>query len=177
MENASLMGITEQIDNPKDDIEKNKALLIGGHYLKSGKNLVLIIRKWESGSIFTIDDESYEYFTLELSEFTIGKPISLNSNSVKLYYSTGGSAWVYKGIGSYCSKGKGNIKIISYDNDIIEAEIDAVLMPKSAWSLQQRQNKRVKINGDYIFSKFVINRSTLWSEHPDPYLNNGGIPQ
>ena len=160
----------------ENDKKKNRELLLGGHYIKEGKNIVLLIRKWKAGKIYIIDDEWYEKLTIEIKDYQIGIPIIIPSDQAKLYYSKGGSAWIDHGAGFYSSDATGEILLSKISERNLIVKINISLKAKSADSLQKKQKIRAKFEGEYSFSKILLSDLTPWLGMPDPPLYTGGYP-
>lgn len=142
-------------------------MLLNGHYVKPGKNLVLLIRRFDRGKLFTIDDEIYEKLTIQIRSFKTGVPISLDSNDISFYYSSGASGFIYKGHGVFSEHGSGEITIRDIENNRIVADIDFSILAKPAGPFPF-EDKRIQIRDSFIFRGKRINDLTPWLGLPDP---------
>ena len=166
---AKMLSISERnelIDN-KNRSEPIK-LLLNGHYIESGKNLVLLIRKFDVGKRTAIDDEYFEKLTIEIKKYELGKPIKLESPDIQLYYSEGPSGFIYKGHGYYSTCGSGYIIINKTNTNTLVAEINITTMAKSAGVFPSPpEGWEVNFKGKYSFKEIKISKLTPWLGVPD----------
>lgn len=135
--------------------------MLNGHYVTSGNNLVLLIRKFDIGSFFTIDDESYEKLTIEIKNYTVGVPIKFDSPDIHFYYSRGSCGFVYKGQGVYSTSGSGNliIKKVEKDNIVVELDFTSWAEPAGSFPLK---GKKIQVHDLLLFKEKKIAELTPW---------------
>jgi hypothetical protein len=142
-------------------------LLLHGHYIKSGDYLIILLRKFERGSLFAIDDEGYEKLTIEIKEYKSDVPISLSSNDINFYYSSGSSGFISRAHGVYSSHGSGEITIkdIGAGKLFIKMNISLMAKPAGPFPFEERI---VKIKEEVVAKEMTIDRLTPWLGVPDP---------
>lgn len=170
--------LARSIETPEHRFLKNRPeggkLLLNRHYVKSGNNLVLLIRKFNRGSLFTTDSATYEKLTIEIKRFKIGIPLILGSDHVSFYYSKGNIAFIYKGAGMYSTDGLGSITIKDIGENKIAADIDILVSARSAGVFPF--GKSIQIRGTFVFSEKKINDLTPWLGIPDPSFGREVYP-
>lgn len=159
------------VGNRKESIN----LLLNGHYIKAGNSLVLLIRKFDKGSLFSVDDETYEKLTIEIKKYEVGVPMSLNSSNIKTYYSSGSSGFVRKGHGVYADLGKGNITIKKINKNKIVAELDFTARAEPT-GVFPHEGRTVVIQDSFVFNEKRIADLTPWLGIPDASLGKEVYP-
>jgi len=149
--------------------------LLSGHYVEADDNLVLLIRSFDRGSFFSIDDEGYEKLSIEIKSYRIGEPIYLNSPDISFYYSRGSSAFINKGHGVYSASGSGEIIIKRKEKNRLIVKIDLSLNAEPAGAYPFEAEK-VEIKGEYIFIEKQVSELTPWLGMPDPSLGKEVYP-
>ncbi len=166
-------------ENDKKTIAGNRQesskLLLNGHYIKPGNNLVLLVRRFDKGSIFTVDDESYEKLTVEIKNYTFDKPIKLSSPDVRFYYSNGSSGFVSKGHGVYSASGSGSIIVKKNKMNKIAVELNLIILAKPAGAFPF-EGRTVKIQELLIFKEIQIAGLTPWLGVPGLSLGEEVYP-
>jgi hypothetical protein len=176
IKSAKLYGSTGNESRPfTEDREEPIRLLLNGHHIKAGSYLILLIRKFDRGSLFSIDDETYEKLTIVLKNFNIDEPIDFNSSSVQIYYSRGSSGFVRKGHGVYADSGKGTITIRKIDINKVIAEIDfkTTAKPAGAFPFESQQ---IEIQDSFTFSEIEVAGLTPWLGTPSPDIGKEVYP-
>lgn len=175
LRDAELAG---SIETPEYAFLKNRPegvkLLLNGHYVKSGTNLVLLMRKFDKGKLFTIDDETYEKLTIEIKNLKIGIPIILGSDDISFHYSKGSIAFIDKGAGVYSTDGTGRITIKDIEGNKIVADIDISVSAKSAGVFPFERS--ISIMGTFVFSEKRVSDLTPWLGIPNPSLGREVYP-
>src|SRR5882724_1983021 len=69
-------------------------LLKRNHDIVAGGGIVLSYRHWDAGDLLAIDDEVFEELTIEVPH--VAFPHTFTGGDVRLFYSRGGAAWLYK---------------------------------------------------------------------------------
>jgi len=141
-------------------------LLLNGHYVTSGNNLVLLIRRYDKGNLFTIDDESYEKLTIEIKKYTVDIPIKFDSPEIHFYYSSGSCGFVSKGHGVYSTSGSGNLIIKKVEEDNIVVKLDFTSWAEPAGSFPF-EGKKIKVQGLLSFKEKKVANLTPWLGVPD----------
>ncbi len=171
--------IASNLEGEKGTFTENRPestkLLLNGHYVKSGNNLVLLFRRYTTGSIFVIDDEGYEKLTIEIRNYILGKPIRFDSSDIKFYYSSGSSGFVSKGHGVYSTSGSGSLTIRKVERDKITAEIDLTMWARPAGAFPF-EGKQVQIRKWVSFEEKNIAELTPWLGIPDSSLGKEVYP-
>ena len=70
-----MVDVSDKLESFTTNRTESVKRLLNGHYIKSGNNIVLLVRKFDKGGAFTIDDETYEKITVEIKDYSIGEPI------------------------------------------------------------------------------------------------------
>lgn len=140
---------------------KEVNLLLSGHYVEPGNDLVLLMRHFCGGDLFAIDDETYEKISIEINDYKIGIPIMLNSDAIRFYYSSGSSGFAYKGHGVYSSTGVGEITIDDINKEGLKVKFNITVLARPA-GIFPSKSKEVKINGIYLFRKVNIEELSPW---------------
>ncbi len=170
--------LARSIEAPDYAFLKNRPegvkLLLNGHYVKSGNNLVLLIRKFNRGSLFTTDRATYEKLTIEIKRFKIGVPLILGSDDLSFYYSKGNIAFIYKGAGMYSTDGSGSVTIKEIEENKIAADIDIWALAKSAGVFSFERS--IQITGTFVFNEKRISDLTPWLGVPDPSFGREVYP-
>lgn len=154
--------------------EKCKNLLLGGHYIISGEKLLILIRKWNPGKLFVVDDEYYEKLTIEIGDINIRGQIDINDGGIKLFYSKGGSSWIHQCAGIYSSEGRGKVTIMNTKKNELKAFIDIKLVPLSADQFEVQ--KEIHIDEKYTLKEISVKDLTPWLGLQNPPLYTGGYP-
>jgi hypothetical protein len=134
-----------------------------------------LIRKFDKGKLFTIDDETYEKLTIEIRNLKIGVPITLGSGDIRFYYSTGSCGFIYKGHGLYSTDGSGEITINKVKKNKILANIDLSIVANPAGTFPF-EGKRIQIRETLIFDEIRITDLTPWLGVPNPSLGKEVYP-
>jgi len=167
VKNAEMIPFSE---SDRGDLTGNRSEavkhLLNGHYIRSGENLVLLIRKFDKGSTFAIDDESFEKLTIEIRKYTIGVPIALDSPDITLYYSRGGSGWIYKGQGVYSTSASGSLIIRRMERNRLIAEIDMTTWAEPAGEFPFK-GREIHIRDVMSFTEKNVSGLTPWTGTPD----------
>jgi len=154
--------------NIQTDYGRNNdtSMLLTGHYIESGTNTVLIIRKYDKGSIFSVDDEIFQKLTIQLDEFEIGTPISASTSGLLINYSKGVSGQIRRGDGRYSTSTRGSLTVMKQVENKMEVKIDLQfeVIPTEAFSILGPINEN--INGYYVFKKIKIDDLTPWLGTP-----------
>lgn len=106
--------------------------LLSGHYIESGDNLIILIRKYDRGDPDAVDGETYEKITFAIKNYEEGKPMAVNSPDVRFYYSSGTSAFISRGAGVFSSEASGIIVIEKKSPNRLRIRLDVVLLAKPA---------------------------------------------
>ncbi len=141
-------------------------LLLNGHYIKSGDSLVLLIRRFDKGGVFTIDDEIYEKLTIEIKNYTLGEPVRLASSDIQFYYSSGSSGFISKGHGIYSTSGSGNIVVRKVEKNTIVVELDLTIWTEPAGPFPFKGSK-VQMQDLLLFKEKQLADLTPWLGIPD----------
>lgn len=155
---------SENLSIAKNRPEPVKRLL-NGHYIESGDSLVFLIRKFDQGKIFSIDDEYFEKLTIEVKNYSIGQPIKIGSSDVSFFYSEGNSGYIYKGHGLYSITGSGQIIINKVGRNTIIAKIDMVISTEPA-GIYPPRGRKIEIKDRLIFKEKKIEELTPWLAAP-----------
>lgn len=170
--------LARSVEAPEYAFLKNRPegvkLLLNGHYVKSGNNLVLLIRKFDAGKLFTIDDETYEKLTIEIKSFKIGVPVILGSDDISFYYSSGSSGFIHKGHGVYSTGGSGSVTIKEIEENRVVADMDIWVLAKSAGVFSFERS--IQIRGTFVFNEKRISDLTPWLGVPDPSFGREVYP-
>ena len=150
-------------------------LLLDGHYIREGNSVVLLLRKFNVGDLFTIDDEYFEKLTIEIKKFKIGIPIPIGSEDIKIYYSKGGSGWVSRGAGVYSSSGFGSITILKLDKFRLIALIDISLKTRNALTSPVEEGEK-RFHSKFVFHKMEIDELTPWLGIPGKSAGSEAYP-
>jgi len=126
----------------------------------------LLIRKFDKGKLFTVDDEVFEKLSVEIKKFKVGVPINLGSPDLTIYYSNGGSAFIYKGHGVYSTQGSGTLTIREVEKERIVADIDFSIVAEPA-GVFPFEEKRIRIKDSFAFVKIGIGDLTPWLGLPN----------
>lgn len=150
-------------------------LLLNGHYVSTGKNLVLLIRQFDKGSPLTIDDEIYEKLTIEIKDYTVGVPMKFDSPDMRFYYSSGSSGHVTRGHGIYATSGSGTLVIKAVEKNRIVVDLDLTMWatPAGAFPFEGRN---VHVRELLSFEKKEIAELTPWLGIPDSSLGKEVYP-
>jgi len=151
-------------------------LMLNGHYVKTGNNLVLLIRRFDRGEFFTLDDEIYEKLTIEIRRFDIGVPIRLGSSDIDFYYSRGSSGFAYRGHGFYSTSGSGALTIKQIEQDKITAAMDFSILAKATGAFAD-QEKTIHIVDTLVFEEKSVGELTPWLGLPSPSIGKEVYPQ
>jgi hypothetical protein len=146
--------------------------LLAGHYIEGGARLVLLLRTFDQGKPFVIDDETYEKLTVELRSYEIGIPIELSSPEVKLYYSSGGAPWISRASGVFSSEASGTIIIEEKNENHLRLKLQITIPAKPAkGSTVLIQERTVEIKEGYTLQKILLEQLTPWlgMRHPSYY--------
>lgn len=154
---------------------KSAKLLLNGHYVKAGDSLVLLIRRFDNGCVFTVDDETYEKLTIEIKNYTLGVPIQLGSNDIRFYYSSGSSAFVSKGHGVYSATGSGNVVVNKVEKNRIFVDLDLTILTEPSGTFPFK-GREVKIQGSFPFKEKLLPDLSPWLGVPDPSLGKEVYP-
>jgi len=150
-------------------------LLLNGHYVRTGKSLVLLIRKFDQGNALTVDDELYEKVTIEIQDYPLGIPIKLDSRDLRLYYSSGSSGHIARGHGVYATSGSGTLVIKAFEKGRIVVDLDLVL-----WATPTRafpfDGKEVHVREVLSFEEKKVADLTPWLGIPDSSLGKEVYP-
>ena len=166
---------TDEKQNLIRDRNEVSNLLLSGHYISSGNSTILMIRNFDRGNILSVDDETYEKFSIELKNYEVGVPIEIGSLNLKIYYSAGSSGFARKGHGVYADSGKGIITIIENNNDKLTAKIDFTTFAKPAGAFPL-EGKRIKIKNTFVFRKKKISDLSPWLGVPDILIGKEVYP-
>jgi len=162
VKNAKMIAFSESEKNTFTGNRPEPAkLLLNGHYVKSGDSLVLLIRRFDKGSVFTLDDEIYEKLTIEIKNYTLGEPIKLGSPDIHFYYSSGSSGFIYKGHGVYSTSGSGNIIVKKVERNTIVVELDFTIWAEPAGPFPF-EGRKVQVDGSLSFKEKQVADLTPW---------------
>lgn len=148
-----------------EPITKNRPeaakLLLNGHYVKSGDSLVLLVRKFNKGKAFTVDDESFVKLTIEIKKYTLGEALSLESSKIQLYYSSGSSGFVSKGHGVYATSATGTVVVQQKNKGSIKVGLNFTCRaePAGAFPFESRE---VRVEGDFVFKEKQLGELSHW---------------
>jgi hypothetical protein len=137
-------------------------LLLNGHHVQPGRNLVLMIRAFDRGELFALDDDTFEKLTVEISEKDVGKPLSVDSPNVRIYYSRAGCLSAATGLGVYGSRGHGTIAVQPLGTDQLVLSIDVSVELNSARSDVPLREARHEVKGSYKLKRVPLERITPW---------------
>lgn len=174
-ERTDLCFVTDATMGSDEVVEENEyiknrrkgvQLLLNGHYISSGANLVLLVRKWHRGAM--LDTAGFEKLTVEIKAYESGVPIRMDSGYVRLYYSTGGSPWSYGIPGTYASKATGTIAITDLRSGKLRVSLDISVLRKPNGILPGiSEERKLEIREDYRLRRVPIDRLTPWLGVPD----------
>lgn len=150
-------------------------LLLNGHYVQSGNDLVLLIRKFDKGNIFTVDDETYEKLTIEIKSYTLGEPIQLDSPDIRFYYSSGSSGFVSKGHGVYSASGSGSVVVKKVEKNTIVVDLNLVIWAEPAGPFPFK-GRKVQMQGSFSFKEKQLSDLSPWLGVPNPSLGKEVYP-
>lgn len=178
-ERTDLCFVTDATMGSDEVVEENEyirnrrkgvQLLLNGHYISSGGNLVLLVRKWDRGPSHIMDVATFEKLTVEIEAYESGVPIRMDSGSVRLYYSKGSGHFVSGSPGYYASKANGTIAITDLRSDKLRVSLDISVLPKHNGILPGPgilEEGKLEIREDYRLRRVPIDRLTPWLGVPD----------
>jgi hypothetical protein len=151
------------------DRDERVNLLLSGHYVEDGENLVLLIRTFDPGSIVAIDDETFEKLTIEIEKDSIhvGEPITLRSSGARFFYSRGVSGYIYRAHGVYSTDGSGTIEILDANNDSMTVDIDMTINVKPARKSVALEEGVVRKSAKLTFKRISVDELTPWLGMPN----------
>lgn len=123
VEHASLVKVDSSAKGREDFTDAN-ALPIAMHRLQKGDGVVIGVREFSGGSMFTVDDESFRKMTIFIAESTLASGhYSLTDGNAIAYLSQGGSA---KPSGGCFGRAKdGRVVIKKVDNSSVHLALTA----------------------------------------------------
>jgi hypothetical protein len=140
--------------------------LLNGHYITKGDSIVLIVRRFDTGNFFAIDDEHYEKLTFEIRKYSIGVPMRINSPNIKIYYSSGTSGFISKGHGVFSSYGSGTITIKKAEKHKLVVGVDLFITAKPAGPFPF-SDRNIHFQETLSFQEKLLNELTPWLGIPD----------
>ena len=135
------------------------ARLLAGHYVEPGRGLVLLDRRTKSGSLFSVDTQTYEKLTIELARADVGVPINLPGPNVRLFYTSGSTAFVLNAAGFYSVKASGTIVIRRRTADRLTAGLDLVILVVRS-PFPESAPVEVRIKEDRTFTRIDLDNLT-----------------
>jgi len=174
VEAADLVAFGERSDIRQQEAEA----LLRGPSVKRGNGTVILMRKFDRGELFTIDDETFEKLTIKIPEGEVGKTMRLPSPEVQVYYSQGASAFVSKGQGLYASAGTGEITITyKRKNRLgIKLNLQITAKPPTQQAFQAYKEKLVQFAGEYELRKISLDKLTPWLGGSSSSTESGVYP-
>lgn len=142
------------------------ALLVAGHQIESGPHLVLLLRTFEPGHWFTVDDERFDKLTIEVHSYRPRVPIDLPSPDVDLFYSSGSSGFVSKGAGVFSREAHGTLTIVDSDQDHTEVKLDLRISAQPASAAVPMHSREVVKRGQFRFASISPEKLTPWLGKP-----------
>ncbi|MFN8602634.1 MAG: hypothetical protein U0842_19395 [Candidatus Binatia bacterium] len=135
-----------------------------GNWIEPGSSTVLLLREYDPGGRFTIDDEKFEKLTVELPYVRAGDRFRLGDQGVRVLLTEGASGWAPGG--GYCvaSTGTGEIAIVSHSESrgVLVARLALVLDCESrdrVWKFPVRQ---VRVDGEHSFRAIAYDDLAPW---------------
>ncbi|MFI5365599.1 MAG: hypothetical protein ACHQ4J_08250 [Candidatus Binatia bacterium] len=171
-------GIAAQARAP--DVRGQRAgpvrLLLNGHHVQSGRNVVLMIRAFDRGELFGVDHDAFEKLTVEIAEQDEGKLLFLDSPNVRIYYSRAGCLSAATGLGVYGSRGHGTIFVQPSDTDQLSLSIDVSIELNSARTDVPLREARHEVKGSYTLKRISLERITPWLGAPGWSIEEEVVP-
>lgn len=162
LKDANMVTLAESNIEP---ITRNRPedtkLLLNGHYVKSGDGLVLLLRRFEKGKTFTVDDETFEKLTIEIKGYTLDEPIRLDSPNIRFYYSSGSSGFISKGHGVYAKSATGHIVVKAVEKGSIIVGLDLTFWAEPAGPFPF-EGREVKMKDEFIFTEKQLVGLSHW---------------
>lgn len=131
---------------------------VGASKIVEGSNVVLLLREWTPGKIFTTDDERYRKLTIELSSVVVGEPLRVGEAGMKVVVSDGSSVWKRGRCGS--ETGEGTVVVKEYDESELTADLD--LRMECRYARIEIPTGSVLIQGTFRFRRIDIDEMTPW---------------
>ncbi len=136
--------------------------LVEGHHIRRGGDLVLLMRRYDRGSLFIIDDEGFKKLTIEIPAAELGRSIPVDVPPARLYYSQASSPFVGRGEGFYAARGEGYVTIVRVFERGIEARVDVTVRAARPPGAAFKHQKDVSISGDFLFTEICLEDLTPW---------------
>jgi hypothetical protein len=139
-----------------------------GNWVAPGSSTVLLLREFDEGAYFTLDDEHFEKLSIELPHARTGDRFGLEDDGVKVLLTNGSAAWAFKGAYCTAATGSGEIVIVQHraKRGLLTARLALVLdcedhvgrSPGGALP----QVRQVRIDGEYEFCEIAYDDLTPW---------------
>jgi hypothetical protein len=134
--------------------------LLVGHHVISGDRLVLLIRRYDPGYIFRLDDEEFEKLSIEIPLDMVGREVRLPDRRVRTYYSRGSAAFARLGAGVYGVAAQGSL-CVSYQSSSqlrMRVSVDIQLIAAT----EGEASDSVSLSGTYQLQQLALSNVSNW---------------
>jgi len=149
--------------------------LLSGNYIRPGDNLVILIRKFDPGSPVAIDDETFEKLTVEIKKAAMGSPIEASSSGIRIFYSTGASAFINKAHGLRSTDVSGQVEIIEIDKHRLKVKLNLLIMTEPTGDFPF-EGRTVQVNEEYTTHEIAVEELTPWLGIPSDSIGKEVYP-
>lgn len=152
---ARVADASPVVENP--DLEDRQD---GQHRIEADSKVVLLMRDWERGDWFNMEDQEYRKLTVELPAVTNGQTFDAQTPGVAIFYSEGRTGWMWQRCGGTVASG--TIAIGSYSDRTLDATLALVITCEPATQKMPRRN--VAVNGHFRFDRMSIEELGPWTD-------------
>jgi hypothetical protein len=130
----------------------------GASQIGAGSRVVLKLREWDPGEVFTTDDESYRKVTIELSPVVVGERVPVGDPRMKVVLSDGSSVWDVSRCGS--ETGEGSVLVERYAGDSLTAQL--ALSMDCRYRYPKIPAEIVRVEGTFRFREISFAELSPW---------------
>ena len=138
--------------------------LVASLFVVPGHQRVLIFRWWDSGMLFTADDQVYRKLSIQIPSVKSGS-WSLDDREVVVRYASGGSAWIRKGSGEVGSEATGRLKVTPAGPRALRVELDIRLAAFMAQN-SQLPVEPIRLSSVFRMHEVSLEALTPWEGQP-----------